>query len=299
MVSSEISRPQTADKRIENTQESPKEREMRKKQVLLIGDMVSYGKIATSAMTPILSHEGFVTYNLPTALVSNNFEYKNYALLDTTDYIRQTLKVWSTLGFGFDAVATGFIASLEQARLVADFCRGLSEKGIPIFVDPIMGDEGRLYTGMPETMVDSMKAMLKVAHVCFPNYTEACLLAGRQYRSEGITADEAFSLVDDVHATGAASVVITSMMVDSRPSVVGYNASDDGHFIINYDQLPIQFSGTGDVFAAEMIVHLLSGDTLEAAAREAVDTVYRLIYKNRNAQDPYRGIPIEESLDVL
>ena len=298
MVSREISRPQTADKRIENIQESPKEREMRKKQVLLIGDMVSYGKIATSAMTPILSHEGFVTYNLPTALVSNNFEYKNYALLDTTDYIRQTLKVWSTLGFGFDAVATGFIASLEQARLVADFCRGLTEKGIPIFVDPIM-DEGRLYTGMPETMVDSMKAMLKVAHVCFPNYTEACLLAGRQYHPDGITADEAFSLVDDVHATGAASVVITSMMVDSRPSVVGYNASDDGHFIINYDQLPIQFSGTGDVFAAEMIVHLLSGDTLEAAAREAVDTVYRLIYKNRNAQDPYRGIPIEESLDVL
>lgn len=272
---------------------------MKRKQILMIGDMVSYGKLATSAMTPIFSHKGFTTYNLPTAIVSNNFGYGRYAFLDTTDYIRQSLKVWKELGFDFDAVTTGFIASLEQAKLVAEFCRRLSEIGVPIFVDPIMGDDGALYSGMPSNMPDSMKPMIDVAHVCCPNYTEACLLTGMEYHAGGVSEDEAFALVDNLRAIGARSVVITSILVDGKPSVVGYNHINDNHFRIEYEEVPIQFSGTGDVFSAEMIVSLLNGEQLEAATKKAVDVVYRLIYKNKDAQDPYRGIPIEECLDLV
>ena len=95
------------------------------------------------------------------------------------------------------------------------------------------------------------------------------------------------------------SVVITSILVDGKPSVLGYNHLNDNHFRIEYEEVPIQFSGTGDVFSAEMIVSLLNGEQLEAATKKAVDVVYRLIYKNKDAQDPYRGIPIEECLDLV
>ena len=39
--------------------------------ILLINDMAGYGKVALSAMIPIMSNMKFQVYNLPTALVSN------------------------------------------------------------------------------------------------------------------------------------------------------------------------------------------------------------------------------------
>lgn len=48
------------------------------KQVLLINDLAGYGKVALSAMIPVLSHMGYNLYNLPTALVSNTLDYGKF-----------------------------------------------------------------------------------------------------------------------------------------------------------------------------------------------------------------------------
>ena len=93
------------------------------KQILLINDMAGYGKVALSAMIPVLSHMRHHIYNLPTALVSNTLDYGQYDILETTDNMEHTMKIWDELGFSFDAVSTGFIVSERQAKLVAEFCR--------------------------------------------------------------------------------------------------------------------------------------------------------------------------------
>ena len=77
------------------------------KQILLINDVVGYGKVGMGAMLPILSYLGIPTYSLPTALVSNTLDYGKFNIQDTTEYIRGTLPVWKQLGFSFDAVCTG------------------------------------------------------------------------------------------------------------------------------------------------------------------------------------------------
>ena len=46
--------------------------------VLLINDIAGYGKVALSAMLPILSYKGFNLYNLPTAIVSNTLNYEKF-----------------------------------------------------------------------------------------------------------------------------------------------------------------------------------------------------------------------------
>ena len=76
------------------------------KNILIVGDMPGYGKIGMAAVLPILSSMGHSVYNLPTALVSNNFDYGKFALMDTTQYIRETIQVWKTLGFQFDCITT-------------------------------------------------------------------------------------------------------------------------------------------------------------------------------------------------
>ena len=75
------------------------------KKILLINDLAGYGKVALSAMIPVLSHMKYETYNLPTAIVSNTFDYGKFDILDTTEYMKNTLNVWEQLGFTFDAIS--------------------------------------------------------------------------------------------------------------------------------------------------------------------------------------------------
>ena len=163
---------------------------MKNTQLLLINDMCGYGKVALSAMLPVLSHMGYRIHNLPTALVSDTLNYPKFYIHDTTEYVRQSLAIWEELGFEFDAISTGFIVTEEETRIISDFCHRRAQKGTKVFVDPIMGDNGKLYAGVPESTIGLMRHLLECADYAVPNYTEACLLTDTPI-AERITPDEA------------------------------------------------------------------------------------------------------------
>ena len=50
-----------------------------------------------------MSYLKYETYNLPTAIVSNTLDYGKFDILDTTQYMKNTLGVWKALDFQFDA----------------------------------------------------------------------------------------------------------------------------------------------------------------------------------------------------
>ena len=269
------------------------------KQILLINDVVGYGKVGMGAMLPILSYLGIPTYSLPTALVSNTLDYGKFNIQDTTDYIRGTLPVWKELGFSFDAVCTGLMFSDEQAKLVSHYCAEQGNNGTIVFVDPILGDGGRLYNGMTDRQVELMREMVSVAHLTFPNYTEACYLTGTPNHMEGISWEEAQDLLDKLRRIGCKSVLITSCKIDGQNAVVGYNYNNNSYFHLEYHEIPGLFHGTGDIFSAVLIGHLLNGETLKRSTRTAMDTVFRMIDRYRDTDDKNRGIPVEKCLDLL
>ena len=83
--------------------------------LLLINDLAGYGKVALSAMIPILSHMQYEVCSLPTALVSNTLDYGKFEILETTDYMKNTLQVWDALSFQFDAVSTCLLYTSDAA----------------------------------------------------------------------------------------------------------------------------------------------------------------------------------------
>lgn len=280
------------------------------KQILLINDVVGYSHVGMVAMLPILTYLGHPTYNLPTALVSNTLDYGQFNVLETTEYMRGTIPVWRNLGFRFDAVCTGLMFSEEQSRLVSDYCAQLHREGTTIFVDPIMGDAGRLYNGITSRQVELMREMVSVADLTFPNYTEACYLTNMTYRKEGVSWQEAKTMLDRIAQLGAKAAVITSACVDGHSCVVGRRSSEplagfqqdlaDGlYFRLDYEEIPVLFHGTGDIFSAVLIGHLMNGETLRASTQTAMTVVSRLIERNRDLPDKCRGIPIEQCLDLL
>ena len=279
------------------------------KQILLINDVVGHSHVGMVAMLPILTHMGHSTYNLPTALVSNTLDYGHFNVMETTDYMRGAIPVWRQLGFRFDAVCTGLMFSEEQARLVSDYCRQLHGEGTTIFVDPIMADGGHLYNGMTQRHVELMREMISVADLTFPNYTEACYLADVPYRQEGCSWQEACEMMDRIAALGAKSVLVTSARVDGKSCVVGRRGSEaqgfrqrlsEGpYFRIDYEEIPKAFHGTGDIFSAVLIGHLMNDEPLRDSTQAAVTVVSRLIERNMEQQDVCLGIPIERCLDLL
>ena len=265
----------------------------RMKQILLINDVVGYSHVGMVAMMPILTYLGHPVYNLPTALVSNTLDYGRFNVMETTGYMRGTIPVWRELGFRFDAVCTGLMFSEEQARLVSSYCAQLAGEGTAVFVDPIMGDGGRLYNGISEKQVELMRDMVGVADLTFPNYTEACFLAGMEYRKEGMSRDEALEMLDRFKALGAKSVVVTSAKVDGQTCVIGPG------FQLDYEEIPLAFHGTGDIFSAVLIGHLMNGKSLKESTQTAMTVVRNLIDRNRGQKDLCLGIPIEKCLDLL
>lgn len=280
------------------------------KQILLINDVVGHSHVGMVAMHPILTYMGHQTFNLPTALVSNTLDYGHFNVLETTEYMRGVLPVWQQLGFRFDAVCTGLMFSEEQARLVADYCARLSAEGSTIFVDPIMGDAGRLYNGLSDKQVELMREMVGMADLCFPNYTEACLLTGTSYREEGMSRDEAYAMLDAIVALGSRAVVITSARVEGRNCVVGRRSDmplagfeqrlEEGrYFCLPYNEIPVLFHGTGDLFSAILMGHLLNGEPLRNSTQAAMSIVSQLIERNRDLPDKQGGIPVVKCLDLL
>ena len=180
--------------------------ESQNNKILLVYDLAGYGKVALSVMIPIFSHLKFETFNLPTALVSNTFDYGKFDILDTTAYMRNTIGIWDQLGFSFDAICTGFIASKEQSQLVTDYCRRHKERnGAKVFVDPVMADNGYLYNGVTFETVLYLRELCSTADVVLPNITEACFLTGVKVNGEERALLGASAAAATTSASSAAS----------------------------------------------------------------------------------------------
>lgn len=272
-----------------------------RKQVLLINDMTGYGKVALSAMMPVLSYKKHHVYNLPTALVSNTLDYGRFAILETTDYMAETIQVWEELGFSFDAVSTGFMVSERQEKLIEGFCRRQREKGAAVFMDPIMGDVGRLYNGVTEKTVARMRQMVRVSDHIVPNLTEAAYLADVSYRYEdgGMTLKEADGLLERLQAIGARSVAITSAMVEGQEAVIVYDDRKKERTLLPFTSIPVRFPGTGDLFLAIYMAGILDGESCAESARKAMEAIRQMILRYQAEGDTSKGILVESYLELL
>ena len=117
-------------------------------------------------------------------------------------------------------------------------------------------------------------------------------------------------MLDRIVQLGAKSAVITSARVEGHSCVVGrrsdeplagfqQNLADGLYFRLDYDEIPVLFHGTGDIFSAVLIGHLMKGEPLKESTQTAMNVVSRLIERNRDLPDKCRGIPIEQCLDLL
>ena len=93
---------------------------MKAKRVLAVHDLCSFGRCSLTAAIPVISAMGMQVCPFPTALFSNNLTYGEFTFHDFTDKMTGFMDRWEKLGFQYDAVYSGFLASVEQIEVVRD-----------------------------------------------------------------------------------------------------------------------------------------------------------------------------------
>ena len=264
------------------------------KKICCVNDMPGVGKIALSAMSPILSINGIDVSYLPTALVSNTLDFGKFDILDTSDYMNKTVGIWNELGFKFDCISTGFMINPKQIEIVEKLINNHQDKkDLLVVVDPIMGDDGNLYNGIDESNVSIMRKLSSYADILIPNYTEACFLTDLYKCKNSITTEEAKYLIDKTKTLGCKSVVITSVVVDNKHFVIGYDNKFNKYFNIEYDYIDVRFPGTGDIFSAVLISNVLNGKDLFDSTKHAMEIVKEIILNNIDKKEKFYGVDIE------
>jgi len=170
-----------------------------------------------------------------------------------------------------------------------------------IVVDPVMADDGKLYSIFPETFPNEMRKLCSKADVIVPNVTEASLLLGLSYHDGPYTQKEIGDMLIGLSRLGPKQVVITGVSYDGEQlGAASYNASTGESAYAAEKRIDPMYHGTGDVFASALTAALLYGTGLAQACEVAVRFTVDAIARTKAAETDRRfGVNFEEGLASL
>ena len=271
------------------------------KKILIANDLPGIGKVALAPAIPIFACCQIETILLPTVVLSSHTGgFKNIAIAEQTEFMKQSLKQWQELELKPDAVLTGYFRNAEQIELMIRTIEKLP-KSTHIFVDPIMADNGKLYSGFTQDHVETMRKLIQKADVIYPNITEACLLTDTPYPTGKITMDFTRELAKKLALLGPKHLVITGCPDSEKfTGVQLYTKETDSFFDFYKTKYPHHFYGTGDTLAALATACILQEMSMEDALSftlKFIDEVLQLS-SQQPEQIPF-GLPIEKKLGML
>ena len=107
------------------------------------------------------------------------------------------------------------------------------------------------------------------------------------------------NLLGKLHRMGNGSVAITSAKVDGSDAVAGFDGERGEYFLRTFDMIPARFPGTGDIFSAIFMGNVMNGVSMMDSVDRAMLAVRQMIVLSRNSGDSFKGIPVENCLEVL
>ena len=183
------------------------------KKIAIINDISGYGRCSTSVILPIVSYLGIQGCALPTAIFSNHTGFPSFFCKDFTQYMTAYMAEWKKLDLQFDGILTGFLGSEKQIAIVEDFIRQFRNEHTKVIIDPVMGDNGKIYSTYTDKLCQKMRRLVAYADIVTPNLTEACILTNTPYKTYGWTHAELNQMVQKLHDMGAKQLVITGILM--------------------------------------------------------------------------------------
>ena len=274
----------------------------RQKRVAAIHDISCVGRCSLTVALPILSAAGFDTGVLPTAVLSTHTGgFEGFTYRDLTEDIEPIAKHWQSLDLKFDALYSGFLGSFAQIDLVADLFKTFRKDDTLVMVDPVMADNGVLYSVYSPEMAKGMAKLCSMADIIVPNLTEAAFMLEEDYVGDKYSQDYVEKILRKLSDMGAKKVVLTGISFD--PAQLGAACYDRETDQVSYafnERVEGYFHGTVDVFGSTLLSGLLNNFSLAEATQIAVDYTLKCIQLTvAGNQERRYGVCFERALPYL
>lgn len=264
--------------------------------IVTVHDISCFGRCSLTVIMPILACMGIQVCPAPTALLSTHLGgFKNIAFYDFTERMAEFYRHWRQEQIDFNCIYSGFLASTEQIDTVTQFIDAFSANKPLVLVDPVMGDEGKLYSVYTAEMQIHMKRLVSKADVITPNFTEACFLLGECYQEQVLDPAMLRDWLVRLAGFGPGIVVMTGIPLTGRQIMnIGYERSTGRFWQVVSEQIPARYPGTGDIFASILAGAPLNKESVPQAIELAADFVALAIKATYAAGSPTReGVLLE------
>ena len=277
------------------------------KRVAAIHDLSCFGRCALTVIIPTLSAMGIQVIPVPTCLLSSHTGgFTDLHFEDLEPSMHKITEHFDRLSLRFDAIYTGFLGSASQISAVRAFIDRFADKNTLVFVDPVMGDDGELYSTYTPELMRGMSKLCHGADIITPNLTEACFLTDTPYRNTDLMnerqiEDFTAELCEKLKATGAKKTVITGIPNgNNKLYVCGDGPLKGAPTLYGIDRVRKNYPGTGDLFACVLLGCLLRGDEFAGAITTAADFTRRVMEYSAQFNTPEReGVALEAFLGEL
>ena len=236
--------------------------------IAAVNGIVGFGRSSLAVTVPVVSAMGIQCCPVPTALFSNHSGFSTFYKQDLTGQLPDYLNHWQKLSLTFDGILSGFLSSMEQIDLVRRLITEFSTDNTKVIIDPIMGDNGHLYSVYTKEMCEAMKGLAGLADILTPNLTEACLLTDTPYHDGDWTDEELHTLLERLKRYPAKQIVVSG--ISSEDFLINLIYEEGmGTTIQKQKKAGKERSGTGDVFAAIIACNAVLGVPFEDSVTQA------------------------------
>lgn len=271
------------------------------KRVVTIQDISCFGKCSITVALPIISAMGIECAIIPTSVLSTHTGgFEGFTFRDLSEDIPKIKEHWKKYKLSFDTIYTGYLGSHSQIDYVIDFANEFKREDNLLFVDPAMGDKGKLYTGFDESFPPHMAKLCAIADIIVPNLTEASFMLGLEYK-ESYDEEYIKDVLKMLCVLGAKKAVLTGISYEKdTQGAVLYDSDTDEFYSYFASNIPMNFHGTGDTFASVFAGALTRGIEEKEALRLAVDfTVETIKATIPDAENHKYGTKFEACLPSL
>ena len=180
------------------------------KKIAVINDFCGFGRCSLTVSLPIISAMRLQCCPLPTSVFSNHTGFDHFYYTDFTSHMDAYIDEWARLNLKFDGILTGYLGSPEQIGIVERFLERFKTKETVTVIDPVMGDDGKLYTAYSPELAEEMRRLVAYADILTPNLTEACILTDTSYR-EDFSDGELLAICEKLSAMGPKKIVLSGL----------------------------------------------------------------------------------------
>ena len=270
------------------------------KRILTIQDISCLGKCSITVALPIISAMGVEATILPTAVLSTHTMFPDFTVKDLTDQLIPITDHWKSQNVKFDAIYTGYLGSAEEIEIAKKIFEEFGGDDTLIFIDPVMGDNGKLYPAFDMEYAKLNAGLCGYADIIVPNLTEACFMTDTEYK-EDYDKEYIEELLAKLAKLGAKKVVLTGIAFnDGKTGVYGLDTVTGEKIAYENDKIDASFHGTGDIFASVSVGALTRGLSLNDAFKIAADYTAKTIKATLgNPAKPWYGVDFETTIPEL